>query len=167
MEHYRVDTTKQLDKLHIAWEMDEYLQYDRGWLWWLILFMIISGLSFLGYWLSNGEIIVPISILSMALMFLIFSLKQPRQQTYSLNDAGVKIGSEFYEYDYFKNFSLLEEDKLVIVYLSTNQRFKPSLNLFLPIDENTDEILSIIAEYIIYDPDDISVLDRLLHILRF
>jgi len=167
MEHYRVDTTNQTDESSINWEMDEYLHRKRGLFWYVGLVGLAISLSWLGFWLTDGEVIVPISIVSMVAILLIFSLKRPSRQIYSLNQEGVHIGSEFYDYNHFKNFSLFEEDNLIIVQLFINQRFKPAINLNLPSNQKGDEILDILAEHIIYTPRNTSVLDRLLHILKF
>ena len=164
---YQVDLTDYSDGEDAAldWEMDEYLEYRRGPLWYIVLFSVAIVLAVFSY-AATGDVIAPVSIFLMAGAVMIFSLKRPGRKKYSLTSLGLKVGSRLYDYNSFKTFSLVKEQGVAALYLITNQRFLPPLTIYLPLDKDK-RIIKKLSQYIAYTPQDIQWSDRLMQYLRF
>ena len=164
---YQVDLTDYSENEDIAidWEMDEYLEYRRGPFWYVVLLSGAAVFAIISY-IAIGEIIAPLSILAMAVLVLVYSLKKPGRKKYSLTALGLRVGSRLYDYGSFKTFSLVKEQGVAALYLATNQRFLPPLTIYLPLDKDK-RIVKRLSQYIAYTPRNIQWSDRLMTYLRF
>ena len=164
---YQVDLTDYSDgeDVTVDWEMDEYLEYHRGPLWYVILLSAAGILALLSY-IAAGDVIAPFSIFVMAVLVFVFSLKRPGRKKYSLTSLGLRVGSRLYDYNSFKTFSLVKEQGVAALYLITNQRFLPPLTIYLPLDKDK-RIIKKLSQYIAYTPHNIQWPDRLMQYLRF
>ncbi len=164
---YQVDLTdySESEDIAIDWEMDEYLEYRRGPFWYVVLLSGAAVFAIISY-IAIGEIIAPLSILAMAVLVLVYSLKKPGRKKYSLTALGLRVGSRLYDYSSFKTFSLVKEQGVAALYLATNQRFLPPLTIYLPLDKDK-RIVKRLSRYIAYTPRNIQWSDRLMTYLRF
>ena len=164
---YPEDSTEHPDGEYsvVSWEMDEYLEYRRGPLWYVVLLSTAIILALAGY-ITAGDVIAPGAILAMAGLIFIYSLKKPDRKKYSLTTLGLKVGSRLYDYSSFRTFSLVKEQGVAALYLITNQRFLPPLTIYLPIDKD-EHIIRKLSQYIVYTPNSIQWSDRLMQFLRF
>ena len=164
---YQVDLTdySESEDITIDWEMDEYLEYRRGPFWYVVLLSGAAVFAIISY-IAIGEIIAPLSILAMAVLVLVYSLKKPGRKKYSLTALGLRVGSRLYDYGSFKTFSLVKEQGVAALYLATNQRFLPPLTIYLPLDKDK-RIVKRLSQYIAYTPRNIQWSDRLMTYLRF
>ena len=149
----------------VSWEMDEYLEYRRGPIWYVVLVSAAIILALAGY-IAAGDIIAPGAILLMAALIFVYSLKKPDRKKYSLTALGIKVGSRLYDYSSFKTFSLAQEQGVAALYLVANQRFLPPLTLYLPLDKD-EHIVKKLSQYVAYAPRNLQWTDRLIRYLRF
>ena len=89
---YQVDLTdySESEDIAIDWEMDEYLEYRRGPFWYVVLLSGAAVFAIISY-IAIGEIIAPLSILAMAVLVLVYSLKKPGRKKYSLTALGLRV----------------------------------------------------------------------------
>ena len=150
----------------IQWEMDEYLHYRRSKIWYVVLFLSAFAISLLAYLATNQGLLAPLTVMSMALIIILYSLKKPQRHKYTLGDLGIQISGQTYNYSGFKNFSIITDHGAVALYLVTNQRFLPPLTLYLPADKGR-LIIDRLSEYIAYNPLNLHLVDRLMAYFRF
>ena len=136
-----------------------------GRFWYVVLLSGAAVFAIISY-VIIGEIIAPLSILAMAGLVLVYSLKKPGRKKYSLTVLGLRVGSRLYDYNSFKTFSLVKEQGVAALYLATNQRFLPPLTIYLPLDKDK-RIIKRLSQYIAYTPRNIQWSDRLMTYLRF
>ena len=169
MDYYKINlndySNNSDDEATINWEMDEFLEHNRGVIWYLLLFLAASLLGLVGFLISDS-IVAPISILVMAAIVGFYSFKKPSRQKYMLTSLGLKVGSRLYDYSSFKTFSLIKDNGVAALYLITNQRFIPPLTIYLPSDKDK-YIITKLSRYIAYTPSGLQWSDRLMQYLRF
>ena len=150
----------------VEWEMDEYLHHNRGLSWYLVLILCSIACSLLAYLATEQGLLAPIAIMSMAIILIVCTLKKPQRYQYSISETGLQIGGRAYSYDDFKNFSVIEDNGNVALYLITNYRFIPPLTLYLPTEKGR-QIVDKLSSYIAYNPANLQLIDRLMSYFRF
>ena len=164
MEEYQDDELSE--SRSIDWEMEEFLDHKRNWVWYVVVLGASLVIGFLVYYITK-DLIAPVAIVVAMTALVIFSLKKPQKRKYSLTSLGIKIGNRLYDYNGFKTYSLIEEDGVRALYLMTNQRFVPPITIYLP-TQLTKDIIRKINQYIVYAPtENLRFTDRLIQYLRF
>ena len=165
MDYYQADLVNyDIDEDVINWEMDEFLEHERGFFWYLSILLFAMLLGIISFLVTN-EMIAPISIFVMAIVIAGYSLKKPSRKKYTLTSLGLKIGSRLYDYSNFRTFSLIKDNGIAALYLITNRRFIPPITIYLPLDKDK-YIIKRLSRHIAYTPSGLQWSDRLMQYLR-
>ncbi len=131
----------QSDANYIRWTVPEYRPPKRGRLWYFFavllavvcvffsFFAIRDGrLVFLG---ASTNFLFVLIIIVAAIVMIINENRPPLMVTVELGPEGVRLGRRFYDYDQFKNFSVLYKPKesLKNLYFEFKSSVRPRLSL--------------------------------------
>ncbi|MFA5154903.1 MAG: hypothetical protein WC453_00555 [Patescibacteria group bacterium] len=127
--------------IYLRWPVPEYKKHDRSRNWYIItavlavLLLFFSFFSFSGWRLVflglNSNFLFALIIVLSAIVMIINDSQKPTQVGFELGPEGVKIGRNFYDYDEFKNFSVLykPKDSIKNLYLEYKNSMRPRLSV--------------------------------------
>lgn len=121
-------TTDNINK-DISWEVPEYEKHERG-KGWYIFSSIVAFLLIL-YSFLTGNFLFAIIIIIATIVVVLHDGQEAVLVKISLTDEGVVVGRKFYDYDEFKNFSIVYKPKRGIknLYFEFKSVFRPRLSI--------------------------------------
>lgn len=148
-------TTSREDE-DISWQVPEYEKHKKG-KGWYIFYSIIAFLLILYSFLS-GNFLFAVIIIIAAIVIVLRDGQEPDSVRISLTAEGVIVGRKFYDYDEFKDFSIVYKPKLEVknLYFEFNNAFRPRLSIPL---EKMNPLL-IRKNLLKYLPEDLDRTDR-------
>lgn len=149
----------------ISWTASEFIAHEKDFSWFALL-GVGTGLLTVVTYLVTRDIVSTVVVLIVAVTFGAFAVRKPRVLQYSVDTAGIHVGTRFYPYEMFKSFSLIQEGGIRSIMLMSLKRFMPPLSLYVdPADE--DRIITVLADYLPLEEREQDLLDRLMRRLRF
>ncbi|MCA9329751.1 hypothetical protein KDA11_03840 [Candidatus Saccharibacteria bacterium] len=149
----------------ISWTASEFVAYSKSLGWYAILgigaILLAGALYILG-----KDIVAPISVITLAILFGIIAAKKPRELTYAITEDGVRVGEKLYLYNAFKSFSVIQEEGIESIWLMPLQRFMPGLSIYFAPDDG-ERIVQELATYLPFEPRNIDFIDKLMHKIRY
>lgn len=126
---------------YLRWQIPEHRQPERSRNWYIaagifiLLCLFFSFFSFQGWrpvFLGSGSnFLFALIIIISASIMVIKESQQPFMIDFELGPEGVKLGRKFYDYDEFKDFSVLYRPKQSIknLYLEYKNTMKPRISI--------------------------------------
>jgi len=150
------EKSKELEPKNISWPVPEYDKHEKGGGWY-IFYSLIAFLLILYSFLS-GNFLFAVIIIIAAIVIVLRDGQEPDFVKISLTEEGVIVGRKFYDYDEFKNFSIVYKPKQEIknLYFEFNNSLKPRLSI--PLKKMNP--LLIRKSLLRYLPEDLDRTDR-------
>lgn len=149
----------------ISWTASEYIDHARGAGWYLLLIIGTVVLA-AGTYLLTKDYLAVAAITVVAIIVGVFAARKPRQVTYEITNAGIRVGEKFYDYSLFKSFAVVVDGALHSVNLLPLKRFMPPLSAYFdPKDEQ--RIVNALGAHLPYEEYKLDGIDRLTRRLRF
>ena len=150
------EKSKELEPKNISWPVPEYDKHEKG-RGWYIFYSLIAFLLILYSFLS-GNFLFAVIIIIAAIVIVLRDGQEPDFVKISLTEEGIMVGRKFYDYDEFKNFSLVYKPKQEIknLYFEFNNSLKPRLSI--PLKKMNP--LLIRKNLLRYLPEDLDRTDR-------
>jgi len=150
------EKSKELEPKNISWPVPEYDKHEKGGGWY-IFYSLIAFLLILYSFLS-GNFLFAVIIIIAAIVIVLRDGQEPDFVKISLTEEGVIVGKKFYDYDEFKNFSIVYKPKLEIknLYFEFSNSLKPRLSI--PLKKMNP--LLIRKNLLRYLPEDLDRTDR-------
>jgi len=150
------EKSKELEPKNISWPVPEYDKHEKGGGWY-IFYSLIAFLLILYSFLS-GNFLFAVIIIIAAIVIVLRDGQEPDFVKISLTEEGVIVGKKFYDYDEFKNFSIVYKPKLEIknLYFEFSNSLKPRLSI--PLKKMNP--LLIRKSLLRYLPEDLDRTDR-------
>lgn len=158
------DDAQYLESL-LDWQVDEYPNYQRSKTWYLsfgaisLLLIIISVVPvpwprFIGSYLPTENFTFAILIVLVAVVLVAFNYNEPKKIDVILTAEGIFVGREFFNYDLFKQFSVivLAGERIKVLYLEFINTVRPRLSIKLN-DVDPIEVRKILLDYLEEDLD--------------
>ena len=111
-------------------------------------------------WLAIGVVVV------MALAIVVYSRKQPRTLSYTVDDHGVSVEGKLSHYDQFRSYSTHPDLSWGSIDLEPTQRLAPRLTLLCE-NEQLERIETILADYLPKLQRTPDLIERLSRYLKF
>ena len=128
---------------YLKWTVPEYHQPERGRNWYIIAGIFVFICLFFSFftisnwhlvWLGlSANFLFTLIIIIAAMIMIINDSQTPDQVNVELGPEGVKVGSDFYDYDVLKNFSVLYKPKQSLKTLYFEYKNSMHLRLSLPL----------------------------------
>lgn len=115
----------------VRWQAQEYIQHDKGWLWFVVFIVAFLALMAIAIFLIKSitfNILVPV----MAVALLVYINRAPRIIDYTLSRKGLYINDRLYPFSEFKGFGVIHDGKEYSVLLVPVKRFKPGVSVYFP-----------------------------------
>lgn len=150
----------------VNWQAQEYLQYDKSPLWYIILGVIVCVLIGIAIFSQVWTFVALAPVMAIAL--IVYVHRPPHVVNYSLSEKGLHINDMLHPMGEFKTFSVVqsanpEQNQLVLIPV---KRFRPSLTIFFP-SSIGEQLVDTMGAYLPsqpYKPDAFDKIIRKLHI---
>ncbi len=147
----------------ISWEASESIHHERDGFWVIGFISVVAILLGLSVWQQQWTFTALIVI--MTIVLVVYIRRPTRVLRYSLSFDGLHIGEQFYGFDEFRSFGILEEGALFSVMLMPTKRFGQAMTIYFTEDEG-EKIVDILGAYLPMEDLHLDVLDNLLRRLR-
>lgn len=136
----------------LSWEIPEYIKHKRNKTWYIMASII--GLGLIVYSFFTNNFLFSFIIIIAGAVIIVTDSKEPQRITISLEEDGVKLGKKFYDYDEFKNFSIVYKPKNSVknLYFEFNSAFKHRLSIPLE-DQKPLQLRDFLLKYVEEDTD--------------
>lgn len=149
----------------ISWIGSEYIHHEKSAGWFFALFGI-TAIATGAVFAITRDFITSGMIIFCALLFGIFSRRQPGQIQYSVSDNGIVVNNKEFAYSDFKSFMIAEEGALKYIMLKPAKRFDTLKTMYCS-PEQVEQISEVIASHLPLDDHSPDVVDRLMQKVRF
>jgi len=146
------EENKNKEEEIISWEIPEYKKHDRSKNWYILSGIV--AVVFLLYALFYQNFLFAIFIVIVSIVLILNDGKEPMRVKVAITDNGVKIGKNFYEFDEFKNFSIVykPDQNIKNLYFEFDNYIKQRLSLNLE-DVNPIKIKELLSPILKEDTD--------------
>ncbi|MEA3398367.1 MAG: hypothetical protein U9R06_01330 [Patescibacteria group bacterium] len=114
-----------------SWETSEYEKHERTKMWYMSATIIAFLLLLFSFLTAN--FLFAVIIIVAALVIIIHDGRDPEVVNISLTDEGIIVGRKFYDYDEFKDFSIVYKPKQDVksLYFEFKNVVRPRLSISL------------------------------------
>ena len=114
---------------HLDWSIPEYNKHKRNKTWYVLASIITIALLVFAFITANFLFVI-IIIMSVAIV-LVNDKREPNKVKFSMDGEGIYIGKRFYDYDEFKDFSILYKPKQEMknIYFEYKNRVKQRISI--------------------------------------
>jgi len=96
---------------------------------------------------------------------IVYSSRPPRMLHYSLSSKGLSEGNKLYDFDQFKTFGVLRDDKRFSIVLTPRKRFSPRVTVYFP-EAQGEQIVDMFGARLPMEDVKMDLLDKLVRFLR-
>lgn len=154
----------------VTWQAKEFIENHKNPLWFVGLGVVTLVIATIVYFYSGSrgerEILSPIVITIMGIIFGVFASRKPQTLDYVIDNHGIQIGSKHYQFSQFKSFALMSEGGPVSILLLPLKRFMPSISLYY-VDTDQEKIVEALSSYLPMEQRSHDLTDRLMHKIGF
>jgi len=157
-------STPEVDEATIQWQATEYVQHDRGMMWYLVLTGISLALMAIAIFLMQSisfAILIPV----MAAALIIYVRRPASLVNYTVSRKGIHINDKLHPYDEFRSFGILSHEGSHSIVLVPRQRFQLSQTLYFP-EEVGESLVDMLAARVPMNEVKPDAIDRILARLR-
>lgn len=146
------EETRDPGDVLLGWEVPEYEQPPKSRTWYLAAGL--AGLAGLIYALFTSNFLFALIIIIAAVILILTEGQEPQRVAISLTDEGLILGKRFYDYDEFKNFSIVYKPKQDVknLYFEFHNFFRHRITIPLE-DVNPVKVRDILADYLPEDTE--------------
>jgi len=154
---------KTADEIIVNWEAQEYVTRDKNTGWYVGLIVVGLGFSGLAVWLQQWTFLALIVVSVMAI--IVYSSRPPRMLHYSLSNKGLSEGNKLYDFEQFKSFGVLRDDKRFSIILMPKKRFAARVTVYFP-EAQGEQIVDMFGARLPMEEVKMDLLDKLVRFLR-
>lgn len=148
----------------VRWKAQEYIQHDKGMLWFIAfaaVFVILMAVAVFFIQSITFNILVPV----MAVALFVYVNRPPRVMDYTLSRKGLHINDTLYPFADFKGFGVIHDGKEFSVMLLPVKRFKPGVSVYFP-EESGEAIVDVLGTRLPMQELHLDLIDRVIRKLR-
>lgn len=157
------DDTQGYEDAPVTWTAKEYINQEKGTMWFTIFAVVTVGFLGLAIFLQQWSFAVLIVVI--ALVIIISSKRPPRELTYSLTNDGLMVDDKLHTFSSFKSFGIIRDGEEFSVMLIPTQRFQPGVTVYFP-EEAGEDIVDILGSRLPMKDLKLDAVDRLVRLLR-
>ena len=148
----------------VRWKAQEYIQHDKGMLWFVafaVAFIVLMAIAIFLIQSITFNILVPI----MAIALFVYVNRPPRILDYKLSRKGLHINDTLHPFSDFKGFGVIHDGKEFSVLLLPVKRFKPGVSVYFP-EESGEAIVDVLGTRLPMQELHLDIVDRIVRKLR-
>lgn len=148
----------------VRWQAQEYIQHDKGQLWFVAFVAAFIALMAVAVFLIKSitfNILVPV----MAVALFVYVNRPPRMIDYTLSRKGLYINDHLYPFAEFRGFGVIHDGKEFSVLLLPVKRFKPGVSVYFP-EAAGEAIVDMLGARLPMQELHLDIVDRIIKKLR-
>ncbi|MFA4942667.1 MAG: hypothetical protein WC564_03470 [Patescibacteria group bacterium] len=132
---------------NIQWNIPEYEKHEKKRSWYIIAAII--ALALIAYAIFTRNYLFALIIVIVAFIIITRDGQEPLVVTFSLESTGVRVGQRFYNYETFKDFSVVfrPQDNIRGLYLNFKNTMRPHLSIPLK-ESNPIEVRNYLLRFL-------------------
>ncbi|MEM6997293.1 MAG: hypothetical protein AAF413_00095 [Patescibacteria group bacterium] len=150
----------------VSWVGPEFIHHPKNAGWYMGLGFIAAVVAVACYFLTSGSIFAVITIVLAVIALAAFASRQPKDHQFTIDYSGVYVGERLYPYEQFGSFAITNNDDIESIYLMSVNRLQMPLSLYVPA-EQMEAALQIVEAMVPYQERDQTLVEQLMHNLRF
>ena len=163
---YNVVMVKKMKKggeMIVNWEAQEYVTADKNVGWYVglcVVGLMLMGVAVLWQqWTFLALVVVSV------VAIVVYAARPPRMLHYSLSSKGLSEGNRLYDFEQFKAFGILRDDKRFSIVLIPRKRFSPRVTVYFP-EAQGEAIVDMFGARLPMEEIKMDLLDKLVRFLR-
>ncbi|MDR1032907.1 MAG: hypothetical protein LBL84_02750 [Candidatus Nomurabacteria bacterium] len=148
----------------INWDAKEHIAHKRGFLWYIVLVLVALGLLALSIFVIKSYTFAALIVVSL-IALLVYVGRPPRDIHYSLSSNGLQVDEKVYDFDQFKAFGVLQDEKFYSLVLIPKKHFSPATTVYFP-ETQGEGIVDLFGAYLPMQEVKLDFIDRLIRKLR-
>jgi len=134
---------------YYSWQVDERPHYERGPLWYLMIFGVTLGL--LVYSVVTANFLFALIIVMFSLIMYLTNMKESRQVDFRITDMGVMMGETFYPYkDVRRYWFVYDPPEIKKLYVEFKSSLSPRLSIEMN-DMNPNLVRQVLSQFAVED----------------
>ena len=147
----------------VNWEAQEYVAREKNAGWYVGLTVVGLAFAALAVLLQQWTFLALIVVSIVAIV--VYSSRPPRMLHYSLSSKGLSEGNKLYDFDQFKAFGVMRDDKRFSIVLTPRKRFSPRVTVYFP-EAQGEQIVDMFGARLPMEDAKMDLLDKLVRFLR-
>lgn len=158
------ETTPDVDG-PIQWTASEFVANQKSVSWYVSLGVAALLLGAV-IWLLTRDFFPTIAVLIGVLLLGIYAGRQPREESYMLDEQGITIGNRHYGYHEFRSFSVVPDGAFLSIELAPLKRFAVDTTIYVAPDDE-DRIIDHLSQYLPMEEAKSRFTDNLMRRIHF
>lgn len=163
----RIDETQadaRFDRV-VEWQAQEYITSDKNPIWYAGLALFVVGSIALDLLVLKTFFTVSLLAIVIAVVLIVMHVRPARMIHYKLDNDGVYVDEQLYPLADYKSFGVLHDGKENTVHLIPVKRFKPSLQVYFPVEAG-EAIVDSLSSRLPMEELHLDFVDRIVHLFR-
>lgn len=149
----------------VEWQAQEYITTDKNPIWYIGLGIFVLGSIALDVLLLKTFFTVSLLAVVIAIVLIVMHVRPARMIHYKLDGEGLYVDEQLYPLADYKSFGVLHDGKENTVHLIPVKRFKPSLQVYFPV-ESGEAIVDSLSARLPMEELHLDFVDRIVHLFR-
>ena len=149
----------------VQWEAQEYISADKNPLWYVGLAIFVIGAILLDWFVLKTFFTVSALAVVIAVVLIVMHVRPARMIRYELTDEGLRVDEQLYPLSDYKAFGVLHDGKENSIHLIPVKRFKPSLQVYFPVEAG-EAIVDSLGSRLPMEELHLDFVDRIVHLFR-
>jgi hypothetical protein len=164
-EQMQAQAQTPAEEPEISWVAPEFVQHDKGAMWYFSL-LAVTVIACGVFYVLSRDLISAVMILVVVVIVCIYSMRKPKNIQYGLNDRGMTIGVKNSFYGNFRSFTASHEGNFINITFIPLQRF--SLPIGLCVDQQDgDKVVNFLADRLPLEKHNPDLVERLMLKIHF
>lgn len=149
----------------VQWSAQEYISTDKTPVWYALLGVFVVGGILLDYFILHTFFTVSMLVVVIAIVLIVMHVRPARMINYTLDQEGLRVDEQLYPLSDYKAFGVIHDGKENSVHLIPIKRFKPSLQVYFPV-ESGERIVDSLASRLPMEELHLDFVDQIVKIFR-
>ncbi len=155
----------RVDGEPVQWQAQEYITTDKNPIWYAGLGLFVVAAVLLDWFVLKTFFTVSLLAIVIAVVIIVMHVRPARVLNYLLDDEALHIGDQVYPLSEYKSFGVLHDGKENSIHLIPVKRFKPSLQVYFPL-ESGEAIVDSLGARLPMEELHLDFVDRIVHLFR-
>ncbi|MCH7758960.1 hypothetical protein IID20_01225 [Patescibacteria group bacterium] len=154
-------TENNNDKIILSWQFPEYIQYERGRSWYVVIIIFLAVLVI--YSIITVNLLFALFLILFGLVLILQVRRSPAKVEFKIGEQGITVGEKFYEWDDINNFRLVyKPPETKRLYIDLKNTFFADFSVPLE-EQKVDKVREVLNNYLTEDLEkkEETLIDRL------
>lgn len=149
----------------VKWSASEFVSHEKSGVWYaaLIFITIITCVIVFLFTRSIYSVVV-VAVLSVALG--VFGALKPRTLDYAIDNGGIAVGKQYFEYNLFKSFAVIDDTAVPSIQLIPQKRFMVPITIYFSLAD-AEVIVETLGQFLPYEYKKRDLVDKISSRIRF